>query len=107
MHEIKRIKCGNGNCYIVRSGESAVLVDTCRKQFRERILSECGMLNIRLIVLTHGHLDHVQNAAWLSHRLNAPVAMSRADAPRKDCPCRLGQRAPLHENPGVFPASLA
>lgn len=79
MHEIKRIKCGNGNCYIVRSGESAVLVDTCRKQFRERILRECGMLNIRLIVLTHGHLDHVQNAAWLSHRLNAPVAMSRAD----------------------------
>lgn len=79
MHEIKRIKCGNGNCYIVTSGESAVLVDTCRKQFRERILSECGMLNIRLIVLTHGHLDHVQNAAWLSHRLNAPVAMSRAD----------------------------
>lgn len=79
MHEIKRIKCGNGNCYIVTSGESAVLVDTCRKQFRERILRECGMLNIRLIVLTHGHLDHVQNAAWLSHRLNAPVAMSRAD----------------------------
>lgn len=79
MHEIRRIKCGNGNCYIVTSGESAVLVDTCRKQFRERILRECGMLNIRLIVLTHGHLDHVQNAAWLSHRLNAPVAMSRAD----------------------------
>lgn len=79
MHEIKRIKCGNENCYIVTSGESAVLVDTCRKQFRERILHECGMLNIRLIVLTHGHLDHVQNAAWLSHRLNAPVAMSRAD----------------------------
>lgn len=79
MHEIKRIKCGNGNCYIVTSGESAVLVDTCRKQFRERILRECRMLNIRLIVLTHGHLDHVQNAAWLSHRLNAPVAMSRAD----------------------------
>ena len=32
-----------------------------------------------LIVLTHGHLDHVQNAAFLSQQLEVPIAMHRAD----------------------------
>ena len=34
---------------------------------------------MRLIVLTHGHLDHVQNAAFLSQQLEVPIAMHRAD----------------------------
>lgn len=80
MSEITRIKCGNGNCYIVSCGGSTVLIDTCKAEYRENILNYCKPYkNIRLIVLSHGHFDHCQNAAFLSERLGAPIAMHKAD----------------------------
>lgn len=79
MEKIQRIKCGNGNCYILSNGKNAVLIDTCREKYRERIVNACKPYHIQLLILTHGHIDHVQNAAFLSDRLHAPIAMSRAD----------------------------
>jgi glyoxylase-like metal-dependent hydrolase (beta-lactamase superfamily II) len=79
MSNIERIKCGNGNAFIVIGDESSVLVDTCHTQFREMILEKCREKNVKLIVLTHGHFDHIQNAAYLSKELNAPIAMHKDD----------------------------
>lgn len=79
MSKIDRIKCGNGNCYIVSNGESTVLIDTCKTEFRDKILNICKLYSVRLIVLTHGHFDHCMNAAYLSERLGAPIAMHKAD----------------------------
>lgn len=79
MENILRIPCGSGNCYLVSHGENAILVDTCRKKHRQKILDACKPFRVRLLVLTHGHLDHVQNAAFLSQALGCPVAMHRAD----------------------------
>ena len=79
MSRIQRVKCGNGNCYIISENENAVLIDTCRSGYIGKILQNCKPYSIRLIVLTHGHFDHAQNAAALSKELNAPVAMHRAD----------------------------
>lgn len=79
MEKVERIKCGNGNCYIIANEGNAVLVDTCREKYRERILNACKPYHIRLLLLTHGHLDHVQNAAFLAKELQVPVAMSRED----------------------------
>lgn len=80
MEKVERIPCGNGNCYMISNGENAVLVDTCRKEYREKILNACKPYKMRLLVLTHGHMDHVQNAAFLSEKLQIPVAMCREDA---------------------------
>ena len=79
MSSITRIKCGNGNCFLVCGDGGSILVDTSRFKFRDKILAACGSQNVRLIVLTHGHVDHVQNAAFFSERLNAPIAMHEAD----------------------------
>lgn len=79
MIRVKRIKCGNGNCYIVSENENAVLIDTCKSDSVYKILHICKPYSIRLILLTHGHFDHAQNAAALSKELNAPIAMHRAD----------------------------
>ncbi len=79
MAEIKRIKCGNGNCFIVKDGESAILVDTARTAFRDMILEECRKEKVSLIFLTHGHVDHVQNTAYLAEQLKVPVGMHRDD----------------------------
>ena len=76
---IQRIKCGNGNCYIVEEEGNAILVDTARSKYRDIILESCRKVNVRLIVLTHTHVDHCQNTAYLSQELNAPVAICKAD----------------------------
>ncbi|NLK95283.1 MAG: MBL fold metallo-hydrolase [Clostridiales bacterium] len=79
MEKVERIQCGNGNCYIVSNGENAILVDTCREKYREKILKACRPYHMRLLLLTHGHIDHVQNAAFLSKELQIPIAMCKAD----------------------------
>lgn len=81
MTEITRIKCGNGNSYIVSNGNNAILVDTCKTKYKDKIASVCKSYKIRLILLTHGHFDHIQNAAFLSKELDAPIAMHKSDFP--------------------------
>ena len=79
MCRVKRIKCGNGNCYIVSQSGKAILIDTARPKYRQKILRECEGENIQLIVLTHTHMDHCQNAAFLSEKLKAPIAICKTD----------------------------
>ena len=79
MVEIHRIVSGNVNCYIVAQNGSAILIDTGRRKYREKILKKCREFPITLIVLTHGHMDHCQNAAYLANALHVPVAMCEKD----------------------------
>jgi glyoxylase-like metal-dependent hydrolase (beta-lactamase superfamily II) len=79
MQKITQVKCFNVNCFIVEGDGGAILIDTAASQYKDKVLSACEGKNIRLIVLTHGHLDHVQNAAALSKALGAPIAMHKAD----------------------------
>lgn len=78
---IRQITCGTANCFIISEKDSAVLVDTGTAAYRKKILRACAGKNVKLIVLTHGHYDHAQNAAFLSRALGAPVAMHPADLP--------------------------
>lgn len=78
---ISRIQSGNVNCFLVECGENAILVDTVKESGKSKILEICENKNIRLIVLTHGHFDHAQNASFLSEHFNAPIAMHELDIP--------------------------
>jgi glyoxylase-like metal-dependent hydrolase (beta-lactamase superfamily II) len=78
---VERIKCGNGNCFLVHGDGGSILIDTSRTRYREGILDKCRGANLRLILLTHGHMDHVQNAAFLSAELGSPIALHQADLP--------------------------
>ncbi len=79
MVKIHRIVSGNVNCYIVADNDKAILIDTGRKKYREKILEKCKEHRVSLIVLTHGHLDHCQNAAYLANALHIPIAMNKKD----------------------------
>lgn len=79
MEHVQRIVCGNGNCYLISNNKNAVLVDTGREKYRQTVLDACKPYQVRLLVLTHGHLDHMENAAFLSQALHIPIAMHRAD----------------------------
>lgn len=47
---------------------------------RGRAGAGCGPGDLKLIVLTHGDVDHCGNAACLRGRFSAPIAMHRDDA---------------------------
>lgn len=79
MVAIHRIVSGNVNCYIVADKDKAILIDTGRKKYCEKILEKCKEFHVSLIVLTHGHMDHCQNAAYLAKALQIPIAMSEKD----------------------------
>lgn len=79
MVKIHRIAGGNVNCYIVADNDKAILIDTGRKKYRDKILKKCKEFHVRLIVLTHGHMDHCQNAAYLADALQIPITMNEKD----------------------------
>ena len=79
MAEIHHIKCGTDNCYLVNEGENAILFDTTSAAGLEQVIAECSKYKMKLIVLSHPHFDHAENAAALSERFGIPVAVNQAD----------------------------
>ena len=79
MHKIHRIKCKTDNCYIVSNGRNAILVDTGSGEAFDNVLAECSKFDMRLVVLTHVHFDHAENAAKIAEHFNIPVALHKAD----------------------------
>ncbi len=79
MTQIHWIKCKTDNCYVVENGSDAILVDTGSAISCDKVLEECSKYNMKLIVLTHVHFDHAENAAKLSKHFNIPVACHEAD----------------------------
>ena len=74
------------NCYLLMGKGGAVLADTGETGDREKVLEMCRNKNVRLLVLTHGHIDHIQNAAYLARELQIPIGMNEKDVEliRKD-----------------------
>lgn len=79
MTEIHRIKCGNGNCYIIENGTNGILVDTGKREFVNQVIEQCKFYRVKLIVLTHAHFDHAENTAQISDALGIPIGMSELD----------------------------
>ncbi len=79
MLEVKWIKGGTDNCYIVADGKKAILVDTSSGASLDQVMAECDKYEMQLIVLTHVHFDHAENAATLSKKYDIPVAIHKLD----------------------------
>ena len=79
MSTVTWIKCKTDNCYLVSDGKDAFLVDTGSAESYDKVLEECSKYNMKLIVLTHTHFDHAENAAKLSKHFGIPVACHEAD----------------------------
>ncbi len=76
------IRLGTVNCYLLRADPGYVLVDTAFASNRaglERELEDAGCRpgELRLIVMTHGDLDHTGNGAYLRGKYHAKIAMHR------------------------------
>jgi len=76
---------GSVNCYLLRAGDGYVLVDTGVPNARRTLANELDRLGCRpgalnLIILTHGDLDHIGNAAHLRSAFGSRIAMHAGDA---------------------------
>ncbi len=80
MQVIERIPAGTACCWLLRGETGSVLIDTGMRNAGQ-ILRQVQDANVRLILLTHAHFDHIKNAAFLAQELRAPVALHPADLP--------------------------
>jgi hydroxyacylglutathione hydrolase len=83
--EIKTIKAGGANCYLVRAGSGFVLIDTGvpgKGSDLEKELESAGCRpgSLKLIMLTHGDHDHAGNAAYLREKYSTKIAMHSCDS---------------------------
>lgn len=79
LTNVNLINCNNTNCYIIRGTDGDILIDTGIPKYRDEIETWLLNYNVKLIVLTHGHNDHIGNAAYFSELYDVPVAMSNDD----------------------------
>ncbi len=73
------------NCYLIQTETGYTLIDTGimkRREQLENALEKAGCKpgDLKLIIITHGHIDHIGNAAYLRDKHGAKIAMRREDA---------------------------
>ena len=76
---VKRIDLGGDNLYIVRQGNNAIMFDTGRSAYRNKVLEIARDEDICMVVLSHGHYNHAANAAAISRDMDIPIAMHAGD----------------------------
>ena len=74
----------DANCYLIKNKNGFILIDTGikkqRKQLEQAIIDAgCSTGDLKLIILTHGHIDHIGNAAYLRDKHGARIAMHSGD----------------------------
>jgi glyoxylase-like metal-dependent hydrolase (beta-lactamase superfamily II) len=75
---VRPIHAGMVCCHLLHDGREGVLIDAGfwgQQRQIQRAVENAGLGpdDIRAILLTHGHLDHVVNLAWLKEWTRAPV----------------------------------
>lgn len=82
MLEIRSLSLGMVQAYLLASSCGLILVDAGLPGFENRVLRKIRSLNggdLRLIYITHAHLDHYGSAAALRRATGAPIAIHHAD----------------------------
>jgi glyoxylase-like metal-dependent hydrolase (beta-lactamase superfamily II) len=79
---VHSIKAGLAWCHLIENEHGLVLVDAGSTRQEGEILRRMealGRSDLRLILITHAHLDHYGSAAALQKETRAPVAIHAAD----------------------------
>lgn len=77
------------NCYLVSVGEKTMMIDTGFPGQANKIEKAIKANNIcfediRYILLTHGHYDHMGNAAYFQEKYGTKIVIHEADVPLID-----------------------
>jgi hydroxyacylglutathione hydrolase len=82
IHQIDGVNC---NCYLVRGNNGLTLIDTGMPWSRKKILAyinsiHCQPTDIKTIIITHCHFDHVGSLDAVKKATGAKVAAHEEDA---------------------------
>lgn len=67
------------NCYLVKNGLRAVLVDAGGEGFRVNKYLEEKHIKLEALLLTHGHADHILGAEEVCRKNSCPAFIHEAD----------------------------
>jgi len=70
---------GYFNLYVIRGKNGDILIDTGFIGMKNKIRKWLKQFDIKLIILTHSHLDHIWNTAYLKELYNCDVAIGIDD----------------------------
>lgn len=75
-----RVNSFGVNCYVVYHQREAVIVDPGGPSAAVLAFLEKEGLQVKAIVNTHGHADHIAGNAWFIEKTDAPLLIHEADA---------------------------
>ena len=85
MIEVQKIPVGvlDTNCYIVTDTDTneIAIVDPGAVSSKVRKFVDAHKENIKYILLTHGHFDHIAYVSYIQSQTNAKVVISKEDEP--------------------------
>lgn len=79
--------------YLIKSNGFNILVDTGLPSSKKKIIKALGGEKLDLIILTHGHYDHIANTAYLVAKYKCKVLMNKVDHKYINNPLPLGTKA--------------
>lgn len=78
------IVCGEleNDTYIIheKGKKACIVIDPSDDKKQIETFLQNHDLQVELILLTHGHFDHISGVDWLRRQFNAPVAIHKLDA---------------------------
>ena len=70
---------GYFNLYVIKGKNGDILIDTGFIGMKKNIKKWLDNFDFKLIILTHAHVDHIWNAAYLKSIYNCEIAMGKLD----------------------------
>ena len=70
---------GYFNLYVIKGKNGDVLIDTGFIGMRKSLKRWLDKFNIKLVILTHAHVDHIWNASYIKKLYNCDIAIGGMD----------------------------
>ena len=67
------------NLYVIKGENGDILIDTGFIGMKRALKRWLDKFNIKLVILTHAHVDHTWNAAYIKNLYNCKLALSKDD----------------------------
>ena len=67
------------NIYVIKGKNGDILIDTGFIGMRRQLKKWLDKFNIKLVILTHAHVDHIWNVSYINKRYGCQIAMSKDD----------------------------
>lgn len=67
------------NLYVIKGEDGDILIDTGFIGMKKKLKRWLDNFNIKLVILTHAHVDHIWNVSYIKKLYNCEIAISKDD----------------------------